>query len=114
VGAGERHGQAASGGGRGGAGIGVASVNVKALVVVGLGAAGLRPCTDFLDDSVLRASVRRFAQRGGVVGNGPPAPSSVHTPARPPLCIPYLPPPSEAAQISPNSPADSHALSWCW
>ena len=40
---------------------------VRALVVVGLGASGPRPCDGFLNDRVLRASVRRFALRGGVV-----------------------------------------------
>jgi hypothetical protein len=40
---------------------------IKALVVVGLGASGPRPCQAFLNDRVLRTALRRFAQHGGVV-----------------------------------------------
>lgn len=40
---------------------------VRALVVVGLGVAGPQPCEAFLSDRILRTSVRRFAQQGGLV-----------------------------------------------
>lgn len=43
------------------------TINFRTLVVVGLGAWGPRPCDAFLNDRFLRASVRRFAQHGGVV-----------------------------------------------